>query len=199
MDYTKGSLGAMGRVDLTCGHDIFINFICYDRNLARHNRLSHVRSHFLCSQCLVVKRGVILSKLVAEVNGTSNKDELAFIKRLNPIAIENMDHIEVGQEIMVPPYWPSKRDPFFTVHIASVDSLKRAQELYQRLKSAGYPANIVLAPAFDGREIFRMTIGGFRDKKAAETYASTLPRNRIAKLSEIQALERKFNDDTGFE
>jgi len=113
------------------------------------------------SKSMLAKEGDTLSRLAERVYGTSGEEEFALLKKYNP-DIQDVDQINVGQRISF---------PVFTILIKPYESYEKANALYQQLKKDGFDANIISSESNSRATIFQVTVGAFKNKKDAESFA----------------------------
>jgi general secretion pathway protein A len=108
------------------------------------------------------KKGDTLSDMARKVYGAAGDEELSLLKKYNP-EIKDIDLIEVGQKISLPVY---------TVLVKSCKTFEKANVLYQQLKNDGFDANIISQEPDDKVKSFQVTVGAFKNKEDALSFAS---------------------------
>ena len=139
---------------------------------------------------ITTKKGDTLLKLAMSVYGRSDEHILNLVHKHNP-EIEDLNHIAIDQKIIFPPLSESIHGPIFTVHIASFKPFEYAQDLFQVLLRQGYEAYII--PAHDSQEgnVYRVTLGDFKNVHEAKDYAAEILKNNISDYAKVIRLEMR--------
>jgi general secretion pathway protein A len=113
------------------------------------------------SKSAVAKKGDTLSDLAIKVYGVAGDDEISLLKKHNP-DIKDVNLIEVGQKISFPTY---------TILIRTFKSIEKADYLCRQLKNDGFEANVVSSGPVDAANSFKVTVGAFKNKNEATSFA----------------------------
>jgi type II secretory pathway predicted ATPase ExeA len=113
-------------------------------------------------ESITAKKGDTLSDIARQVYDAAGDEELSLLKKYNP-EIKDIDLIEVGQNISI---------PLYTVGVRSCKSFEKADALYQQLKNDGFEVNIISPEPEDKVKSFQVTVGAFKNKKDALSFAS---------------------------
>lgn len=137
-----------------------------------------------------VKEGDTLAELAASMYGSVNGQILSFIQKHNP-ALDDINRIRVGQEIVFPPLDKVAQAQVFTVHIASYKPFGSAREMFERLQREGHEAYII--PFYDPQQgkVFRVTVGNFDTRHQAELYAARVLKDKVSDYAGVVQLETK--------
>jgi type II secretory pathway predicted ATPase ExeA len=135
--------------------------------ISQYNELKNLKVFLLgrdagFSKSTVAKKGDTLTDLAKKVYGTVGEDELSILKKHNP-EIKDVNLIEVGQKISFPVY---------TILVGFYENSVNADLLYQQLKNDGFDVNIISSKPDDPVKSFLVTVGVFRNKNEAESFAS---------------------------
>ena len=139
---------------------------------------------------LVVKEGETLTELATNVYGYANDDMLKLIKENNP-EIEDINHIEIGQEIYFPRLNITDNGETYTVHIASFGPFENAQKLFNELTNKGYEAYLLPVYNTQKGKIFRVTLGNFESYRRAQEYASQIIEKGVSDYATAIRLEMR--------
>ncbi|MBK5101748.1 MAG: AAA family ATPase [Desulfobacteraceae bacterium] len=139
---------------------------------------------------IVVKEGDTLAALATRHYGRVDTSVLGVLKKNNP-EINNINLINVGQKINLPPLSRSYQGPTFTVHIASFKPFQHAQRLFQKLVREGYEAYILPVYVPQKGKIFRVTIGNFEDSKNAQNYSAKIQENKVSEYARVIQIEMR--------
>jgi general secretion pathway protein A len=139
---------------------------------------------------VIVKEGDTVTELATTIYGFVNDRLVERIRKNNP-DIEDMNRISVGQKIVFPPLKDVNKGPTFTVHIASFVPMDRARKLFQQLSGQGYEAYILPFHDPDKGNVFRVTVGNFNDRMAAEAYATKILNEGISEYAKPIQVEVK--------
>jgi hypothetical protein len=124
-------------------------------------------------QTVTVNKGDSLSKLTKNIYGSVDMNIIHLIWKYNP-EIKEIDWIEEGQELLIPSPWPSRKDPVFTIQVATLRPFEERKALLDRLLSQPYPMYIL--PEIDDTKagIYRVTVGVFESQESAWNHAALL-------------------------
>ena len=139
---------------------------------------------------VIAKPGDIVTQLAASYYGRTDEKLLTLIQKYNP-EIKDINWIDVGQEIIFPPLSLLNHAPIFTVHIASFGPFKYARDLFQELLKDGYEVYII--PVYNNQKgkFFRVTLGNFKNREEAESFAAVILKKGISDYAEAIRVEMK--------
>jgi len=139
---------------------------------------------------IVAKEGDTVTGMAVAIYGFVNDDLVERIKKNNP-DIADINRISVGQKIVFPPLKGANEAPTYTVHIASFVPMERARKLFQQLSDKGYEAYILPVRDPEKGNLFRVTVGNFTDRVAAQAYAKRVLDEGISKYAKPIQVEVK--------
>ena len=137
---------------------------------------------------VTVRRGDTLIELAIHIYGQADAATLELIKRHNPELLD-VNRISVGQELKFPSLSVMHKGSTYTVHIASFEPFESAQNLFQKLRAAGYEAYILPINHKQRGKFFRITLGNFNSRMEAEEYAGIVLKEGISKYAQIMQFE----------
>jgi len=138
----------------------------------------------------IVKEGDTVTGLATEIYGFVNDDLVQRIKRSNP-DIKDINWISIGQKIVFPPLQAGNAAPTYTVHIASFTPIERARKLFQELSDKGFEAYILPFHDPEKGNVFRVTVGNFTIREAAQAYAKRVLDEGISEYAKPIQVEVK--------
>jgi len=128
---------------------------------------------------LIVKDGDTLARLVEDVYGRADKENMNLVQKHNP-EITDINRIMVGQKIIFPLLVFMHQNATFTVHVASFKFFEDARAQFQDLTEKGYDV-YVLPKYIPGKgRIFRVTIGNFKGPREAEDFADVILKKGVS-------------------
>jgi general secretion pathway protein A len=139
---------------------------------------------------VIAQSGDTILQLAASVYSRTDEEVLNLIQKYNP-EIKDINWIDVGQEIIFPPLSLLDKVPTFTVHIASFGPFQYAQDLFQTLMKEGYKVYIIPVYRNQKRKFFRVTLGDFKNRKEAESFAAVILKRGISDYAEAIKVEMK--------
>ncbi len=122
---------------------------------------------------VTVKEGDTVTEMAAKIYGFVNDALVERIRKSNP-EVRDMNWISVGQKIVFPPFEGTNEVPTYTVHIASFVPIERARKLFHQLSEQGYEAYILPFHDPEKGNVFRVTVGNFKDRAAVDAYAAKI-------------------------
>ena len=139
---------------------------------------------------VIAKPGDTVIQLAASVYSRTDEEVLNLIQKFNP-EIKDINWIDVGQEIVFPPLSLLNHAPTFTVHIASFGPFKYAQDLFQDLLKDGHEAYIIPVYKTQKGKFFRVTLGNFKNRDEAESFAAVILKKGISDYAEAIRVDMK--------
>ena len=139
---------------------------------------------------VIAQPGDTVIELAASVYSRTDKEILNLIQKYNP-EIKDINWIDVGQEIVFPPLSLLDQGPTFTVHIASFGPFKFARDLFQELLKEGHEVYIIPVHNTQEGKFFRVTLGNFKNRKEAESFAVVILKKGISDYAEAIRVEMK--------
>lgn len=118
---------------------------------------------------MAVQEGDYLAKLAMKVYGRADEEVLQLIQEHNP-DLKDVHRIEVGQVIVFPRIADPSGGRLYTVHVASYRPDESVQDAFRSLAEAGYEVFLVPFHSPDQGMLYRITVGSFSNREAAETY-----------------------------
>jgi type II secretory pathway predicted ATPase ExeA/phage tail protein X len=139
---------------------------------------------------LIVKKGDTVTEMATTVYGFVNDALVEKIKESNP-GIADLNWIKAGQKIVFPPLDRSNASPTFTVHVASFVPIERARKLFRELLDQGYDAYILPYHDAERGNLFRVTVGNFTNRAAAQGYAEKILKEGLSDYAKPIQVEVK--------
>ncbi len=146
--------------------------------------------HAPSERAVIIKPGETLAELALTVYGYVNNDLLDFLKKQNP-DIEDINLIEVGQIIKLPPLGDSESSQIYTIHIASFAPFEKAKRLFNDLIGENYEVYIMPVYDLDKEKVFRITVGSFNNKQKADAFATDLLDKGVTGFADVIKLETR--------
>jgi general secretion pathway protein A len=131
------------------------------------------------ARTVVVKEGDTITGLASTVYGFVNDALVQKIKGSNP-EIADINRISIGQKIVLPPLEGANAAPVFTVHVASFAPIEQARALFKALLDRGYEAYILPYHDPEKGNVFRVTVGNFKDRAGAQVYAAKILKEGLS-------------------
>ncbi len=139
---------------------------------------------------MIVKEGDTVTGLASTVYGFVNDELIQKIRSSNP-DIADINRISIGQKIVFPPLEGANAAPIFTVHVASFEPIERARVLFRELLDKGYEAYILPYHDPEKGNLFRVTVGNFTDRAAAQVYAAKILKEGVSDYAKPIQVEVK--------
>lgn len=139
---------------------------------------------------VIAQPGDTVIQLAASMYSRTDEEVLNLIQKYNP-EIKDVNWIDVGQEIIFPPLSLLDQGPTFTVHIASFGPFKYARDLFQELLKEGHEVYIIPVHNTQKGKFFRVTLGNFKNREEAESFAAVILKKGISDYAEAIRVEMK--------
>lgn len=139
----------------------------------------------LMKRTIAVKPGDTLIELSLEIYGHADERTLRLIQKKNP-QIKDINRIEVGQVVTFPrlPWLGTGFRPVYSIHIATFKPIALARSLFERLAAEGHEVYILPFIHAQKGKLFRVTVGAFEDRKAANRFGRKLLETGLVDYAE---------------